>query len=89
MTLGPDQTSPSRRRGRRLCGAKTRAGGGCQVRAEPALRFHGGKSVAIVLPRPSANAGAPIERGFRRSEVATKPDLEGNYLLARIRLVMS
>jgi hypothetical protein len=35
MTLASDQTSPSRRKGRRLCGAKTRAGGSCQVRAEP------------------------------------------------------
>jgi hypothetical protein len=83
MVMASDQTSPSRRTGRRLCGAKTRAGGCCQVRAEPGkarCRFHGGKSrvrrrrpVAIVLPRPSANAGARIERGFRRSEVATNP----------------
>ena len=34
-------------------------------------------------PRPSANAGAPIERKFRWSEVPTKPELKGNYLLAR------
>jgi hypothetical protein len=30
--------------------------------------------------------GSPIERGFGRSEVATKPDLKANYLLARPRL---
>jgi hypothetical protein len=41
------------------------------------------KLVVPVSPRPSANAGAPIERGFGRSEVATKPELKGNYLLAR------
>jgi Homeodomain-like domain len=37
------QASPGRRKGRRLCGAKTRAGGGCQARAEPGkarCRFH-------------------------------------------------
>jgi hypothetical protein len=28
--------------------------------------------------------GSPIERRFGRSEVATKPELKGNYLLARI-----
>jgi hypothetical protein len=55
MTLASDQTSPSRRKGRRLCGAKTRAGGGCQVRAEPGkarCRFHGGKSTG-----PKSQAG--------------------------------
>jgi len=41
------------------------------------------RPVAIVLPRPSDSGGSPIERKFRRSEVATKPDLKGNYLLAR------
>jgi hypothetical protein len=41
------------------------------------------KPVAIVLPRHSDSRGSPIERGFGRSEVATKPDLKGNYLLAR------
>ena len=87
MTLVSDQPSPSRRKGRLLCGAKTRAGGCCQVRAEPGkarCRFHGGKSTgpktqagrAIVLPRPSANGGAPIERGFGRSDVATKAGTE-------------
>jgi hypothetical protein len=35
MTLASNQPSPNRRKGRRLCGAKTRAGGCCQVRAEP------------------------------------------------------
>jgi hypothetical protein len=47
MTLASDQTSASRGKGWRLCGAKTRAGGCCQVRAEPGkarCRFHGGKS---------------------------------------------
>src|ERR1700738_5225700 len=50
-----DQTSPNRRKSRLLCGAKTRAGGCCQVRAEP------GKG-ALPLPwwqidRPAENAG--------------------------------
>jgi hypothetical protein len=50
-----DHTSPSRRKGRRLRGAKTRAGGCCQVRAEPGkarCRFHGGKSTG-----PKTQAG--------------------------------
>jgi hypothetical protein len=50
-----NQPSPSRRKGRLLCGAKTRAGGCCQVRAEPGktrCRFHGGKSTG-----PKTQAG--------------------------------
>jgi hypothetical protein len=50
MTLASDQTLPGRRKGRLLCGAKTRAGGCCQVRAEPGkarCRFHGGKSKSV------------------------------------------
>jgi hypothetical protein len=42
-----DNSQRGRRRRRPLCGAKTRAGGSCQVRAEPGrarCRFHGGKS---------------------------------------------
>jgi hypothetical protein len=55
MVMASDQTSPSRRKGRRLCGAKTRASGCCQVRAEPGkarCRFHGGKSTV-----PKTEAG--------------------------------
>src|ERR1700738_302499 len=77
-----DQTSPKRRKGRLLCGAKTRAGGCCQVRAEPGkarCRFHGGKSTG-----PKTEAGraciAEVQRlrwlayreRFGPSEVATK-----------------
>jgi hypothetical protein len=53
MTLASDQTSLGRRKGRRLCGAKTRAGGYCQGRAEPAkarCRFHGGNSTGPKTP---------------------------------------
>ncbi|HWW35344.1 MAG TPA: HGGxSTG domain-containing protein, partial [Xanthobacteraceae bacterium] len=59
MTLASNQPSPNRRKGRRLCGAKTRAGGCCQVRAEPGktrCRFHGGKST-VARERP-------IQRGI-------------------------
>jgi hypothetical protein len=35
VTLLSNRPSPNRRKGRLLCGAKTRAGGYCQVRAEP------------------------------------------------------
>jgi hypothetical protein len=55
MTLASERTSPSRRKGRRLCGAKTRAGGCCQVGAERSkarCRFHGGKSTG-----PKTQAG--------------------------------
>jgi hypothetical protein len=55
MMMASDQTSPSRRKGRLLCGAKTRAGGCCQVRVEPGkarCRFHGGKSTG-----PKTQAG--------------------------------
>ena len=55
MTLVSDQPSPNRRKGPRLCGAKTRAGGCRQVRAEPGkarCRFHGGRSTG-----PKTQAG--------------------------------
>jgi hypothetical protein len=75
MMMVSNQPSPNRRKGRLLCAAKTRAGGCCQVRAEP------GKT--------SDSGGSPIERGFGRSEVATKPELEAKFLLAAIYLVTS
>ena len=52
--MASDQPSPSWRKGRLLCGARTRAAGCCQVRAEPGkarCRFHGGKSTG---PRTEA-----------------------------------
>jgi hypothetical protein len=55
MRLVSNQPSPNRRKGRLLCGAKTRAGRCCQVRAEPGkarCRFHGGKSTG-----PKTEAG--------------------------------
>jgi hypothetical protein len=55
MTLASDLPSQTRRKGRLLCGAKTRAGRGCQVKAEPGkarCRFHGGKSTG-----PKTQAG--------------------------------
>src|SRR5260370_23062860 len=61
MTLVSNQRSPNRRKGRRLCGAKTRAGGCCQVRAEPGkarCRFHGGKSTG---PKTQAGRGRIAE----------------------------
>ena len=94
MTLVSNQPLPNRRKGRLLCGAKTRAGGCCQVRVEPGktrCRFHGGKSTGPKTEAGRARiaeaqrlGGSPIERRFGRSEVATKPELKGNYLLARI-----
>jgi hypothetical protein len=135
MTLASDQTSPSRRKGRRLCGAKktsdaTRSARACArvmgsywknrgmtlsltrhglavagagafavPRLGPAAAARSERSLARrvaasmvenrqvqrrrlverVSPKPSACAGAPIETGFGRSEVATKPDLKGNW----------
>jgi hypothetical protein len=61
MMMESDQTSPSRRKGRLLCGAKTRAGGCCQVRAEPGkarCRFHGGKSTGPKTPAGRARIAA-------------------------------
>jgi hypothetical protein len=67
--MASDQTSLNRRKGRRLCGAKTRAGGCCQVRAEPGkarCRFHGGKSTG-----PKTQAGrARIAEAQRRRWLA-------------------
>lgn len=56
----------SRRSDRRLCGAKTRAGGACQVRAEPGrarCRFHGGKSTG---PKTEAGRNRISEAQRRR-----------------------
>jgi hypothetical protein len=64
MTLASDQTLPGRRKGRLLCGAKTRAGGCCQVRAEPGkarCRFHGGKSTGPKTPAGRARI-AEVQR---------------------------
>jgi hypothetical protein len=44
---------------------------------------------ATASAKPSDCAGAPIERGLGRSEVTTKPDLKGKYLLAATYLVTS
>jgi hypothetical protein len=79
MTLISDQTWPSRRKGRLLCGAKTRAGGCCQVRAEPGkarCRFHGGKSTG-----PKTEAG--------RSRIAEAQRLRWRTYRARGRMVSS
>ena len=69
MMMASDQTSPNRRKGRLLCGAKTRAGGCCQVRVEPdktRCRFHGGKSTG-----PKTQAGrARIAAAQRRRWLA-------------------
>ena len=64
MMMASDQTSPSRRKGRLLCGAKTRAGGCCQVRVEPGktrCRFHGGKSTGPKTPAGRARI-AEVQR---------------------------
>jgi hypothetical protein len=82
MTLASDQPSPSRRKGRLLCGAKTRAGGCCQVRAEPGkarCRFHGGKSTG---PKTQAGRGRISEaqrlrwRAYRERVRAVRSDNE-------------
>jgi hypothetical protein len=71
MTLTSDQTSPSCRKGRRLCGAKTRAGGCCQVRTEPGkarCRFHGGRSTGPKTQASRARIAAAQRlrwRGYR------------------------
>jgi hypothetical protein len=99
MTLASDQTAP----GRRWAGAfvEQRRGQAAIARSErsrarrvaasteasqPALRR---RRVVHVSPRSSDSGGSRIEREFGQSEMATKPDLKGNYLLARTRLVTS
>jgi hypothetical protein len=74
MTSGSKQSPRGRLRGHPLCGAKTRAGGSArseQSLAKPVVvstvanrRTQGHKLVAVELRRPSADAGAPIERGL-------------------------
>jgi hypothetical protein len=79
MTLASAPTSPSRRTGRRLCGAKTRAGNCCQVRAEPGkarCRFHGGKSTG-----PKTQAG--------RARIAEVQRLRWLAYRERVRAVRS
>jgi hypothetical protein len=82
MTLVSDQPSPRRRRGRLLCGAKTRAHGCCQVRAEPGkarCRFHGGKSTG-----PKTQAGrARIAEAQRRRWRAFRESLQANAAAGR------
>ena len=66
MRSGSKQSPRGRLRGRPLCGAKTRAGGSCKVRAEPGkarCRFHGGKSTG---PRTQAGRGRIAEAQRRR-----------------------
>ena len=87
-----NQPSPNRRKGRLLCGAKTRAGAAARSERSRARRVAAStvanrqvrrpRLVVHVSPRPSDSDGSPIEREFERSEMATKPDLKGNYLLA-------
>src|ERR1700734_2070731 len=99
MVLASDRPSLMRRNGRLLCGAKTRAGGRCRVRAEPGkarCRFHGAsrqvrgrRPVVPALPRPSVNVGTSIGRGLGRSTVRTKSGLKGRYSLAETCLVTS
>jgi hypothetical protein len=83
MMMVSNQTSPSRRKGRRLCGAKTRAGGCCQARAEPGkarCRFHGGKSTG---PKTQAGRARIAEaqrlrwRGYREKVRANARESEG------------
>jgi hypothetical protein len=79
MMMASDQTSLNRRRGRLLCGAKTRARACCQVRAEPGksrCRFHGGKSTG-----PKTQAG--------RARIAEAQRLRWLAYRARARAVTS
>jgi hypothetical protein len=79
MPLLSNQPSPNRRKGRLPCGAKTRAGGYCQVRAEPGkarCRFHGGKSTG-----PKTQAG--------RARIAEAQRLRWLAYRERVRAVRS
>src|SRR6476469_7372667 len=70
------RTGTKRRKGQLLCGAKTRAGGCCQVRAEPGkarCRFHGGKSTG-----PKTRAG--------RARIAEAQRLRWKYYRVKPRI---
>jgi hypothetical protein len=87
MTSGSKQSPRGRLRGRPLCGAKTRAGGSCKVRAEPGkarCRFHGGKSTG---PRTQAGRGriAESQRRRWRDYRAAADLLAATYSMVRAR----
>ena len=65
-----------RRNGRLLCGAKTRAGGRCQVRAEPGrarCRFHGGKSTGPRTPAGRARISEAQRERWRVYRESVRP----------------
>jgi hypothetical protein len=77
MTLVSNRPSPKRRKGRLLCGAKTRAGGCCQVRAEPGkarCRFHGVKSTGPKTPAGRARIAEAPARLQRREAPGLRLD---------------
>jgi hypothetical protein len=82
-TRHPSQGPPplrSQDSGRRLLPGQSGAGqGAVAASTEANRRARRRRRVVHVSPRPSDSGGARIERGFGRSEVATKSDLKGNY----------
>jgi len=85
MTLVSNQPSRSRRLGWRLCGAKTRAGGCCQVRAEPGkarCRFHDGKSTGPKTPAGRARiaeAQRLRRRAYREGDDAAEQSVQEQH----------
>ena len=76
MVLASDRPSPMRRNGRILCGAKTRAGGRCLVRAEPGrarCRFHGGKSTGPRTPAGRARIAEAQRQRWRVYRESVRP----------------
>ena len=83
MPLLSNQPSPNRRKGRLLCGAKTRAGGCCQVRAEPdkaRCRFHGGKSTGPKTPVGRARIAAAQRRRWLAYRERVRAVRSGNEI---------
>jgi hypothetical protein len=76
MRSGFKQSPRGRLRGRPLCGAKTRAGGHCQVRAEPGrarCRFHGGKSTGPRTPAGRARIAEAQRQRWRVYRESVRP----------------
>ena len=74
-TLAPSAQRP-RRKDRPRCGAKTRVGGACLVRAEPGMercRFHGGLSTG---PKTEAGRARIAEAQRKRWRAYRKSRLE-------------
>jgi hypothetical protein len=80
MTLASNQPLPSRRKGRRLCGAKTQASGCCRIQSRA------GQS-ALPLPWSGKSTGPKTQAG--RARIAEAQRLRWRAYRERVRAVRS